>query len=195
MLAANDEPTEAAEGTPSEASEPMPTDEIPGVLVDNQSDAVICEIYIAPREDEEWGDNRLDQPRLKPRYSYRVPDIPPGQYDFMALDCRGDLYDRHDGVTVDGQGDHIWVLEPADAEVLIINSTNADICEVNISHTEDDLWGVNQLDEEEVIVPNGSFTIPDIPVGVYDLKATGCDEVEYEQLNVDLSGLYSWTVQ
>ncbi len=213
MLAANDEPTEAAEETslppnddPEETSipdtevpEPTPTlaetPLPPGVMVENRANTAICEIYIAPHEDTEWGDNHLDQPRLKPGNSYRVPDIPPGQYDFMALDCRDDVYDLHYGITTDGQGDYTWVLEPADGEILVINGTNLDICEVYISHAEDDYWGVSRLDDEEVIVPNGSFTIPDIPIGVYDLKAIGCDDVEYEKLNIDLSDVYSWTVQ
>jgi hypothetical protein len=164
-------------------------------MVENQSDEAICEIYIAPREDSEWGDNRLNALRLKPGDSFRVPKIPPGKYDFMALDCRGDLYDRHDGVTVDGQEDYVWVLAPADAEVIIVNGTNADICEVNISHSEDEIWGVNRLDENVTISPGSSYSIPDIPTGIYDLKATGCNEIEYEKLNVDLSGAYSWTVQ
>jgi hypothetical protein len=113
----------------------------------------------------------------------------------MALDCRGNLYDRHDGVSVDGPGDYIWVLTPADAEVTIINGINTDICEVNISHSEDEFWGVNYLGENEVISPGNSFTVPDIPTGVYDLQAVGCNEIDFNQLDVNLTGVYSWTVQ
>jgi tRNA A-37 threonylcarbamoyl transferase component Bud32 len=186
-------PTEASQFTPP----PPPTEglDLPGVIVENQSGGPICEVYIAPHEDPEWGQNRLDISRLKPGDNFRVPNVPPGQYDFMAMDCQDNVYDQHYKLPLDGQGDYMWVLAPADAEVIIINGSSVDICNVNISHSEDDHWGINYLDENEVITPGDSFSVPKLPTGVYDLRAVDCNDTEYKQLDINLFGAYSWTVQ
>ena len=78
--------------------------------------------------------------------------------------------------------------------VTLVNNSEATICYVYISPSEDQYWGDDWLGSSETLPP-GSERSFDVPDGVYDLLAEDCSEnqigVEWE---VDIRGSYTWTV-
>ena len=60
------------------------------------------------------------------------------------------------------------------AAYVFTNTGSADICELYLSPASQEEWGVDQLAGQTIAV-EGQFTLKNIPAGLYDAKAIGCD--------------------
>jgi len=78
--------------------------------------------------------------------------------------------------------------------VEIINELDVDICEAYVAAEDESTWGPNQLDDP--IAPGDSFTLNNIPEGVYDLQTVDCDGNTLEEsFGEDLAGQdFTWTI-
>jgi hypothetical protein len=59
--------------------------------VKNSSDYTINELYISRSGREYWGANQLANGPLRRGQTFRLPDIPAGQYDVKLVDNNGDV--------------------------------------------------------------------------------------------------------
>jgi hypothetical protein len=76
-----------------------------------------------------------------------------------------------------------------DFGITIDNQSPYDVCYVFISPVDDDSWGSDWLDSEQMISPGSSLTL-NVPAGEYDLLAESCDEVTLQtgwNLNSDVT--------
>lgn len=78
--------------------------------------------------------------------------------------------------------------------VRIVNDTGGyDIWYIFISPTNNDNWGDDWLDSEEIL-PSGSSVSFNVPDGVYDIRLIDEDEDEYVRWDVTVNGQYTWNV-
>ncbi|MFO8184872.1 MAG: hypothetical protein R6U39_11985 [Candidatus Aegiribacteria sp.] len=78
--------------------------------------------------------------------------------------------------------------------VRIVNDTGGyDIWYIFISPTNNDNWGDDWLDSDEIL-SSGSSVSFNVPDGVYDIRLIDEDEDEYVRWNVDVDGPYTWNV-
>ncbi len=59
-----------------------------------------------------------------------------------------------------------------------------DLCELYLSASDQEDWGVNLLDQP---MTNGNYIEVDAPVGVYDVLAVGCDESELDMYGIEIA--------
>ncbi len=78
----------------------------------------------------------------------------------------------------------------------IVNETDLTICYVYISPTDAAEWGDDRLGADNVIGAYETFTITDIPVGMYDLRADDCDNnTLVQQFGVEMTTAgVTWTI-
>ncbi|HAE58777.1 MAG TPA: hypothetical protein DCG54_04515 [Anaerolineae bacterium] len=60
------------------------------------------------------------------------------------------------------------------AAYVFTNTGSVDICELFLSPASQEEWGVDQLAGQTIAV-EGQFTLKNVPAGLYDAKAIGCD--------------------
>ncbi|PKN90694.1 MAG: hypothetical protein CVU44_22535 [Chloroflexi bacterium HGW-Chloroflexi-6] len=60
------------------------------------------------------------------------------------------------------------------AAYVFTNTGAVDICELYLSPASQEEWGVDQLAGQTIAV-GAEFTLKNIPAGLYDAKAIGCD--------------------
>jgi len=72
----------------------------------NEQAEALCELYLSPSTDSEWGENRLGSTPLDRGATWRGM-IAPGQYDFKAVGCSGEVLDQAFGL--DLGHDSAWV--------------------------------------------------------------------------------------
>jgi hypothetical protein len=61
------------------------------------------------------------------------------------------------------------------AAYVFTNTGSVDICELYLSPASQEEWGVDQLAGQNIAVGE-KFTLRNIPAGLYDAKAIGCDD-------------------
>lgn len=61
------------------------------------------------------------------------------------------------------------------AAYVFTNTGSVDICELYLSPASQEEWGVDQLAGQTIAVGE-QFTLRNIPAGLYDAKAIGCDD-------------------
>jgi hypothetical protein len=61
------------------------------------------------------------------------------------------------------------------AAYVFTNTGSVDICELYLSPASQEEWGVDQLAGQNIPV-DGQFTLRNIPAGLYDARAIGCDD-------------------
>jgi len=97
-----------AVAAPAAAEAPSKQEEIkPALFLANAAGVEICEIYLAARDDEDWG---------QPLPLEALPDggedvyypAMPGRYDAAAVDCDGELVEEQAGM--DLTGEFVWVI-------------------------------------------------------------------------------------
>lgn len=60
-------------------------------------------------------------------------------------------------------------------QAVFTNTGSLDICQLFLSHVSKNEWGPNQLAADQKIVAGDKYTVTNVPVGMYDAKAVGCD--------------------
>lgn len=61
------------------------------------------------------------------------------------------------------------------AAYVFTNTGSVDICELYLSPASQEDWGVDQLAGQTIAVDE-QFTLRNVPAGLYDAKAIGCDD-------------------
>ncbi len=70
------------------------------LLVDNQSTAEICAVYISPLASEDWGQNVLGATEIIGPAAKRIVYLEPASYDLLAEDCEGNALALEQGAKV-----------------------------------------------------------------------------------------------
>lgn len=83
-------PPPTAPPTPPPPTPPPETQQVALTLV-NQSNSVICYVYISPAQNKDWGADWLGESETIGIGGARTFMIEPGQYDLEADDCDGNL--------------------------------------------------------------------------------------------------------
>lgn len=179
----------------------VPTEEValpagPGTTfyVDNLSSVTVCNLLLSPSDSEDWGEDQLgSETVINSGGSFTVTDVPPGRYDYQALDCDGNTLDGHYGVEL-GEGGFTWTIRDATDQLVILNNSSLDVCYVYASSLEDSYWGADRLGAEST-VPIGGQTVVYLQPGSYDLRAEACDgDTYWEEYSQTITGGYEWTL-
>lgn len=214
-----EEPTEV----PATA-EPLPTDPPPTeapsptepstepsdgatVVLNNNSDEVICYVRISPSSASTWGDDQLGSSEVIGPGESRTFEVSPDTYDLRAEDCSNteigvewevnvtDTYTWNvsgggGGGDDDGGGGDLGT----GASIVLNNNSEQGICYVRISPASATTWGDDQLGPTEIVGVGESRTF-EVSPGTYDLRAENCgnDEIDV-QWDVNVSGTYTWDI-
>lgn len=82
----------------------------------------------------------------------------------------------------------------AAASLEVINNSSYSVCYLYVSPTEDTEWGDDQLGSD-IVATGSTFTLRNIPPGIYDLRADDCEgNTLSQEFGIILeSGTYPWT--
>ncbi len=82
-------------------------------------------------------------------------------------------------------------------DLVIQNESSTPVCYVYVSPNESDEWGEDQLGEANILMTGDTFTVTDVPYGLYDYQALDCDSNVLDQhYGVDLStDTYTWVIR
>ncbi len=185
---------------PPPTNPPLP--QLADVQIVNQTSGDICYVYISLSTEDSWGEDRLgDSEIIGAGQSATISGLQPGTYDMRAEDCNNVMVAEQYSVQLQG-GLFTWTVSGSatggtGTNLQIVNQmANTAVCYVFISPSTESEWGSDQLGESNVIAPGASFTITNIPVGVYDIKAEDCENnVLAQEFEVQLSGGdFTWTI-
>ena len=162
------------------------------LVIDNQSSATICYVYVSPRESDSWGEDQLGQNTvINSGDSFTLEDIPAGNYDFQALDCDQNVLDEHYGVDL-APPSFTWSVYDLNSTLTMVNHSSYTVCELYISPLFDGVWGINRIGEGEQVAPGQQYTVT-IASGTWDLRALACDGNTYwEQYEVSIDVSHEW---
>jgi len=82
------------------------------IVIENQSDWEIHQLYLSSTQDEEWGADQLGDEVIESGDSYQLHQIPCDDYDVKLVDEDGDVC-VVDDVSLCGD-DHSWVIDNDD---------------------------------------------------------------------------------
>ena len=163
------------------------------LTVDNKmSSNSVCSVDIVRSDAPSWGGNWLTDSTTIAAGSTLDISVGPGTYDLRAMDCDKNVlgYDW----SVDLSTSTSWTI--ADSVTLTVNNTSqTDICHIDISRPDSTSWGMNWLGDNETI-PAGSTQTFQVNPGTYDLRAVDCNnnELAVEKI-VDLTQAQVFTVK
>ncbi len=183
-------PTEASP-TPRPTATAEPTARLASLEVINASGVDIWYLYVAPSEDNTWGDDRLGRDILFDGDAYLISNLPDGLYDVRAEDRNGNLIGEAWELAL--RGDVTWTVEYA-ARLEIYNTTDDAIHALYIVSPDAPSWGDDWLGGE-IIYPGDTYTVMGLSPGFYDVKAANVDGRTVEAVYVlDVTAPYYWTV-
>jgi predicted Ser/Thr protein kinase len=173
-------------------------------LVNNYG-ADICDVYFSEAGSSEWGTDWLSEGDLIATGDSRTfIGVTAGETDIRADDCNGNSVSQNFGTEIGVTETYTWTIDPPPvieegdeefASLELINESGSDICVIFIRPAGSVEWGDNQVDDGEVITTGSSYTVHDIPPDTYDIREESCDDEYFaEELDWDLSGENSWTI-
>lgn len=151
----------------------------------NDSNEVWCFLYVSPSVANNWGKDDLGaEDTMGPGDTYTT-ELAAGSYDVKAKDCELNNLFEKTGVRVDGDteiaigADEIGDFDRSGdlAEITLENTTGDTVCHVQISPVDDETWGSDWLDSDEVL-PDGESRTFRLEPGDYDIRALDCDQEE-----------------
>jgi hypothetical protein len=162
-------------------------------IVNNTQNITICNLYISPTGNSDWGENKLAGAQIAPGETFNI-DVEPGTYDLKVSDC-----DSANEVTREAQdlsGSFTWTLgqEASVPALEVVNATQGiTFCYLYISPAGSGDWGEDKLQGTQ-IEPGKSFTI-DVDGGAYDLKVEDCNHGSTAIQNaMEINSLVRWTL-
>ncbi len=82
----------------------------------------------------------------------------------------------------------------ADVQVITIkNTTNFSVDEIYLSPTDNEEWGDDILDPDEILVPGESIKV-EVDCGTWDVKLIADDESECVVADIRLCGTAQWNI-
>lgn len=148
------------------------------LTIANESDQVICYVYVSPVTADNWGNDLLSNDEVIQSGQQQTWGLPSGRYDILLQDC--------DRVTLDDLWDVVIEntltlaftdsIEPQSLTnfLTISNRSTQSICYVYISPVDAADWGEDQLTANEIILAGGERSW-EIPPGFYDVLLKNCD--------------------
>ena len=85
---ATEYPADATE-YPADATEAPAGDVVPAFKFTNTGSVEICELYLAPSGQEDWGPDQLQGQTIAAGAEFTLKNIPAGSYDAKAVGCNG----------------------------------------------------------------------------------------------------------
>lgn len=169
-----------------------PTPETPSLTItlNNASPYPICEVYIAPVEEESWGKNLLAR-RIEPGAT-QLFELPEGVVDVEVWTCDGAVLSTFWNLDTDVT---LTVGSSEEMETLrVVNTSGLDICEVYVADVESPEWGENWLPGHEMIEVEGQRLFF-LPTGLYDAIVQDCDGNIIAQVTLPVrSGGLTWDI-
>lgn len=86
--ASTEAPTDATEA-PAEATEAPAGDVVAAFNFNNKGDKEICEMYLSPTAQDNWGTDQLKGQTITAGGTFTLTNIPAGDYDVKAVFCGG----------------------------------------------------------------------------------------------------------
>lgn len=164
------------------------------MVVDNQSGVSICYLYITEADNPEWGDDQLGASDVVPSGStYNITDIPPGTYDLLAEDCDHNVISWNYQVTLNAGDTPTLTVSGSPDQLVMENTSSAQICAVYISPANSDSWGRSQLNSANPIEPGATRNIAVAP-GTWDLRSETCSGESIDRFGEELGGTTTWTL-
>ncbi len=62
---------------------------VPEFTFTNTGDEEICELYVSPTDEDNWGPDQLGEATIPPGGQYILQEIPAGEYDIKGIGCEG----------------------------------------------------------------------------------------------------------
>lgn len=155
---------------PARIEEPSDT----GLVVVNETDTPICNVFMSPSSAAGWGDDAL-KGRIKAGEE-GVFEIAAGWYNVLVEDCDGHIMTSAPEVRVDGA--YTMSIRSGGgprADLTLVNDAATPICAVHISPAAAVYWGRDWLGGKSTIAPGASHTFS-VPQGAHDVRALDCDE-------------------
>ncbi|MEW6649555.1 MAG: hypothetical protein AB1453_05125 [Chloroflexota bacterium] len=161
------------------------------ITIENQTGQPICEVYISPQDNSDFGRNKLEEGDPIEHQETRAFPVTSGEYDLLARNCQQETVFAQSGVTTDAR----FVVGSQGAQPLRLhNQTSDEICYIYFSPADSGAWGEDQLARVESILPGG-LRIFYQPAGMYHVRAAGCDDRTIaEARNVNLNAPFDWVI-
>ena len=192
-VATEAEPTPTATSTPEpqeEVATPEPEADTVSLEVVNETGQDIWYLFVAPSQEDMWGDDRLGDEIFMAGDTTVVEGLPPGMYDVQAL--------TEDETIIET----VWEVDLTQASSLTLsgeaalevnNLTDVTIEALYISAVDAETWGDNAL--SEAIPAGASTTVEGIPSGWYDLRTVDTTGETVEAVfDIELIGDNFWDV-
>jgi len=159
------------------------------IEIENQSSLPICEVYISPQHQADFGENQLQEGEMISGGARRSFTLEAGEYDLLVRTCSEETVyseakiNQNRQILIDGEGKFPF---------RVTNQTGHEICYLYITQTEE--WGEDHLGKVESILP-GSVRLFFLAPAFYHARALDCDEnVLGEIRNVNLVDSFDWVI-
>lgn len=160
----------------------------------NDSSIDVCYVYISPSDSTSWGDDWLgtDIVHAGTGYAFRLT---PGTYDLLSQDCEGNELATEFGVDISEA--MTWTLSDeaanGDAQLVITNHSDREICYLYISPSSSSEWGGDWLGGDSIYM-NGYMEYH-LPADTYDMIAQDCAyETVAETYGLTVEGVTTWEI-
>jgi hypothetical protein len=167
----------------------------PLTVLNDLAGVTVCYLFVSPAVDDTWGGDWLGTGQTVPEAGRAVLKVAENVYDLKAADCSLEPVAELYSVTIGRQG-YVWALSGAAtvATLDLVNNSAGSVCYVQISPATADTWGLDWLDEDEIIRPGAQRTFELTP-DTYDLRALDCDQDTLkEEYGIDAQGTIRWVV-
>ncbi len=159
------------------------------IQLENESSLPVCEVYLSPHQQADFGDNQLSEGEIIPIGSSHTFVLEAGEYDLLVRSCMEEtIYSE----TQISQSKRIIIGKEGDALFRVTNQTSQEICYLYI--TTDEEWGDDRLGKVESILP-ASKRIFFLPPALYHARAMDCSEnVLAEIREINLRDSFDWVI-
>lgn len=167
------------------ACQPAPLE----IRVENQSSLPVCEVYLSPQQQTDFGDNQLTEGEMIAGGQQRTFLLEAGVYDLLVRSCSEETLYSEASIAQNRQ-----IIIGGDGKIpfKVTNQTSWEVCYLHISASEE--WGEDQLGKVESILPNAK-RIFFLPPGVYRARALDCDNNPISSIEeVNLTDWFEWVI-
>ncbi len=180
-------PTATLDATPTPDEPPGPDD----LRIENTTPGEVCYFYLSPDSSTSWGGNRIESGPVPQGSSFMLSGIDPGLYNMKAEDCDRNVLWWFLDVEL---GDQFYTVQVAPSQhvLTLVNNMGDDICQVYLSLSTENTWGLSYVDSSAPIPVGGERTFA-MGRGQYDLRVDTCRTDEFaEEYAFDVVNAVEW---